>query len=82
MRNSIKKYIVHLIVFLLISIIYLIYCYLKDSVLNVDYIILSIFIIVVYSIMYYFRKQKGIMPSEKVLDFPVDCNTLTGSVNL
>ena len=25
---------------------------------------------------------KGIMPSEKVLDFPVDCNTLTGSVNL
>lgn len=26
--------------------------------------------------------DKGIMPSEKVLDFPVDCNTLTGSVNL
>ena len=25
---------------------------------------------------------KGIMPSEKVLDFPVDCNFLTGSVNL
>ena len=25
---------------------------------------------------------KGIMSSEKVLDFPVDCNTLTGSVNL
>ena len=25
---------------------------------------------------------KGIMPSEKVLDFPVDCNTLAGSVNL
>ena len=25
---------------------------------------------------------KGIMPSEQVLDFPVDCNTLTGSVNL
>lgn len=25
---------------------------------------------------------KGIMPSEKVLDFPVNCNTLTGSVNL
>lgn len=25
---------------------------------------------------------KGIMPSEKVLDFPVDCNILTGSVNL
>ena len=24
---------------------------------------------------------KGIMPSEKVLDFPVDCNILTGSVN-
>ena len=57
MRNSIKKYIVYLILFLLISIIYLTYCYLKDSVLNVDYIILSIFIIVVYSIMYYFRKQ-------------------------
>ena len=56
MRSSIKKYIVYLILFLLISIIYLIYCYLKDSVLNVDYIILSIFI-VVYSIMYYFRKQ-------------------------
>ena len=26
--------------------------------------------------------DKGIMPSEKILDFPVDCNTLTGSVNL
>ena len=26
--------------------------------------------------------DKGIMPSEKVLDFPVNCNTLTGSVNL
>ena len=26
--------------------------------------------------------DKGIMPSEKVLDFPVDCNTLAGSVNL
>ena len=51
MRNSIKKYIIYLIVFLLISIIYLIHCYLRDSVLNVDYIILSIFIIVVYSIM-------------------------------
>ena len=25
---------------------------------------------------------KGIMPSEKILDFPVDCNFLTGSVNL
>lgn len=25
---------------------------------------------------------KGIMPNEKVLDLPVDCNTLTGSVNL
>lgn len=33
----------------------------------------------------YYRETifyKGIMPSEKVLDFPVDCNTLTGSVNL
>ena len=26
--------------------------------------------------------DKGIMPSEKVLDLPVDCNTLAGSVNL
>ena len=25
---------------------------------------------------------KGIMPSEKILDLPVDCNFLTGSVNL
>ena len=25
---------------------------------------------------------KGIMPSEKILDLPVDCNTLTGCVNL
>ena len=25
---------------------------------------------------------KGIMPSEKVSDLPVDCNTLAGSVNL
>ena len=59
MRNSIKKYIVYLILFLLISIIYLTYCYLKDSVLNVDYIILSIFIIVVYSIMYYLFNKFG-----------------------
>ena len=37
------------------------------------------------SLIYYEKKTifyKGIMPSEKVLDFPVDCNTLTGSVNL
>ena len=32
----------------------------------------------IYQTIFY----KGIMPSEKVLDFPVDCNTLTGSVNL
>lgn len=25
---------------------------------------------------------KGIMPSERVLDLPVDCNTLTGRVDL
>lgn len=35
---------------------------------------------------YYIQKEtifyKGIMPSEKVLDLPMDCNTLTGSVNL
>src|SRR5699024_717091 len=49
-------------------------------------------ILSVYSQIYvlvlglYYKLQtildKGIMPSEKVLDFPVDCNTLTGSVNL
>ena len=35
--------------------------------------------------IFYFMETifyKGIMPSEKVLDLPVDCNTLTGSVNL
>ena len=30
----------------------------------------------------FLQEVKRIMPSEKVLDFPVDCNTLTGSVNL
>ena len=59
MRNSIKKFIVYLIVYLLISISYLIYCYLRDGVLNVDYIMLSIFIIVVYSIMYYLLNKFG-----------------------
>lgn len=53
MRNSMKKYIVYLITYLIISISYLIYCYLREGVLNMDYIRLSIFIIVVYSIMYY-----------------------------
>lgn len=37
-------------------------------------------------VAYYGKTQtifyKGIMPSEKILDFPVDCNFLTGSVNL
>lgn len=44
MRNSIKKFIVYLVVYLLISISYFIYCYLRDGVLNVDYMMLSIFI--------------------------------------
>ena len=38
------------------------------------------------SLVYYFLWltifYKGIMPSEKILDLPVDCNTLTGCVNL
>lgn len=38
----------------------------------------SIVVIMLFQTIFY----KGIMPSEKVLDFPVDCNTLTGSVNL
>lgn len=59
MRNSIKKFIVYLIVYLLISISFLIYCYLRDGVLNVDYIKLSIFIIVIYSIMYYLFNKFG-----------------------
>ena len=59
MRSSIKKFIVYLIVYLLISISYLIYCYLRDGVLNMYYIILSIFIIVVYSIMYYLFNNFG-----------------------
>lgn len=59
MRNNIKKFIMYLIVYLTISISYLIYCYLRDGVLNVDYIILSIFIIVVYSIMYYLFNKFG-----------------------
>lgn len=53
MRNGIKKYIVYLIVYLIISIFYLLYCYVRDSALNLDYIILSIFVIAGYSIMYY-----------------------------
>ena len=59
MRNSIKKFIVYLVVYLLISISYFIYCYLRDGVLNVDYMMLSIFIIVVYSIMYYLFNKFG-----------------------
>ena len=59
MRNSIKKFIVYLVVYLLISISYFIYCYLRDAVLNVDYMMLSIFIIVVYSIMYYLFNKFG-----------------------
>ena len=42
---------------------------------GLHFIVASVFIWV--TIFY-----KGIMPSEKVLDLPVDCNTLTGSVNL
>lgn len=45
--------------------------YLSGNITGLD--IFSNFITIFY---------KGIMPSEKVLDFPVDCNTLTGSVNL
>lgn len=59
MRNSIKKFIVYLVVYLLISISYFIYCYLRDGVLNVDYMMLSIFIIVVYSIMYHLFNKFG-----------------------
>ena len=39
---------------------------------------LFLFLLLIVLTIFY----KGIMPSEKVLDFPVDCNTLTGSVNL
>ena len=42
----------------------------------IDWCITFLFVLLI-TIFY-----KGIMPSEKVLDFPVDCNTLTGSVNL
>ena len=59
MRSSMKKYIVYLITYLIISISYLIYCYLREGVLNMDYISLSIFIIVVYSIMYYLLNKFG-----------------------
>ena len=44
MRNSIKKFIVYLIVYLLISISFLIYCYLRDGVLNVDYIVFDLIV--------------------------------------
>lgn len=53
MRNSIKKYFVYLITYLIISIGYLIYYYLREGVLNMDYIRLSIFTLVIYSITYY-----------------------------
>lgn len=59
MKNSIKKYIAYLITYLIISISYLIYCYLKEGGVNMDYIRLSIFIIVVYSIMYYLFNKFG-----------------------
>ena len=46
------------------------------------YVIASALLITEYYTEYKTIFYKGIMPSEKVLDLPVDCNTLTGSVNL
>ena len=59
MRNNIKKYIVYLIVYLVISMGYLFYCYARDGVLNLDYILISIFSMVVYSIVYFLLCKFG-----------------------
>ena len=58
-----------IIFFLLVPLGYCLYC----SAWRCDYMNFTKYVTIFY---------KGIMPSEKVLDFPVDCNTLTGSVNL
>ncbi len=59
MRNSIKKFITYLAVYLLISIGYLVYCYIRDGMLNWDYIVLAVFCTIVYSVTYYLLDKFG-----------------------
>lgn len=68
MRNNIKKYIVYIIVYLVISVAYLVYCYVRDGTLNLDYISVSVLSMVVYSIAYFllckFGESDWVIPIE------------------
>ncbi len=70
MGGMVKKVLLHQHIYISLLI-------LKFMVIRLRLLILKKLFPVYITIFY-----KGIMPSEKVLDFPVDCNTLTGSVNL
>ena len=52
MRNSIKKYFTFLLVYLIISAVYLIYYYVRNDAFNMEYLSISIFIIIVYTVVY------------------------------
>ena len=52
MRNSIKKYFTFLFVYLIISAGYLIYYYVRNDAFNMEYLSISIFIIIVYTVVY------------------------------
>ena len=52
MRNSIKKYFTFLFVYLIISAGYLIYYYVRNDAFNLEYLSISIFIIIVYTVVY------------------------------
>ena len=52
--------------------------YITLAVAGVAFVIILVVLFAKRKTIFY----KGIMPSEKVLDLPVDCNTLAGSVNL
>ena len=52
MRNSIKKYFTFLFVYLIISAGYLIYYYVRNDAFNMEYLSISIFIIIVYTLVY------------------------------
>lgn len=52
MRNSIKKYFTFLFVYLIISAGYLIYYYIRNDAFNLEYLSISIFIIIVYTVVY------------------------------
>ena len=52
MQNNIKKYFTFLLVYLIISAGYLIYYYIRNDAFNLEYLSISIFIIIVYTVVY------------------------------